>query len=73
MLELLHYQVNGENKGSQMGHKKKLIIKIFENIFYFFFVIMNDQTNVFLITTQENRKRKRSKNCESRILKEKEE
>jgi hypothetical protein len=27
MLKLLHYQENGENKGSQMGHTKKKNIK----------------------------------------------
>jgi hypothetical protein len=28
MLKLLHYQENGENKGSQMGHTKKYLKKL---------------------------------------------
>ena len=32
MLKLLHYQENGENKGSQMGHTKKILKKKFDVI-----------------------------------------
>jgi hypothetical protein len=31
MLQLLHYQENNENKGSQMGHTKKNLTKVLLN------------------------------------------